>query len=258
MTAVLPSRARSKLGFGEMPSNKTHADALVAYVSLLEKNGSKRADLSLKDHFARLLISQLTSEPLNNSTYRTAVDAMLGSIPVEHKTRAVQVAREMFPLLASDVKAVVALMKSGGYRDFSRSAALDAGAGIKGMKSLVTASQSHVFSSQQIALQHSYEAALFDLEVDDEVMALRANLSKMLLYLTRENDVNPSNYRVVIDAMLPKINTEESRLYFVVVAREFYHFLTGDQNAQNQITMAGEPQAALAVLKSNKDWKSGG
>jgi len=258
MTALLPSRVRSNLGFGEMPSNKAHTDALVAYISLLEKNGSKRADLSLKDHFARLLISQLTSEPLSNSTYRTAVDAMLGSLPVEHKTRAVQVAREMFPLLVSDVKAVVALMKSGGYRDFSSSAASDANAGIKGMRSLIKASQSHPFSSQQIALQHTYEAALFDLEVDDEVMALRGMLSKMLLYLTRDKEVNPAQYRVVIDAMLPKINAEESRLYFVTVAREFYHFLTGDQKAQNQITMAGEPQAAQAVLKANDDWRTGG
>lgn len=241
-----------------MPSNKAHADALVAYISLLEKNGSKRADLSLKDHFARLLISQLTNEPLSNSTYRAAVDAMLVSIPVEQKPRAVQVAREMFPLLASDVKAVVALMKSGGYRDFSRTAASDAGAGINGMKSLVKTCKSHVFSNQQIALQHAYEAALFELEVDDEVVALRGMLSKILLYLTRDKEVNPAHYRVLIDAMLPKINTEESRLYFVTVAREFYHFLTGDQNPQNQITMAGEPQAALAVLKSNEDWKNGG
>ena len=241
-----------------MPSNKAHTDALVAYISLLEKNGSKRADLSLKDQFSRLLISQLTSEPLSSSTYRAAVDAMLGSIPVEHKTRAVQVAREMFPLLVSDVKAVVALMKSGGYRDFSRSATPDANAGINGMKSLVKASQSHVFSSQQIALQHTYETALFDLQVDDKVMALRSMLSKILLYLTLDKEVNPAQYRVVIDAVLLKINTEESRLYFVTVAREFYHFLTGDQNPQNQITMAGEPQAALAVLKSNEDWRNGG
>ena len=241
-----------------MPSNKNHADSLAAYVSLLEKNGSKRADLSLKDHFARLLVSQLTSEPLSSSTYRTAVDAMLGSIPAEHKARAVQVAREMFPLLASDVKAVVALMKSGGYRDFSRSAAPNTNVGVKGIGSLVKAAQSHVFSSQQIALQHTYEAALFDLEVDDEVMVLRIKLSKTLLYLTRDKEVNPAQYRVVIDAVLPKINTEESRLYFVTVAREFYHFLTADQNAQNQITMAGEPQAARAALQANDDWKNGG
>ena len=241
-----------------MPSNKNHADSLAAYVSLLEKNGSKRADLSLKDHFARLLVSQLTSEPLSSSTYRTAVDAMLGSIPVEHKARAVQVAREMFPLLASDVKAVVALMKSGGYRDFSRSAAPNTNVGVKGIGSLVKAAQSHVFSSQQIALQHTYEAALFDLEVDDEVMALRVKLSKTLLYLTSDKEVNPAQYRVVIDAVLPMINTEESRLYFVTVAREFYHFLTADQNAQNQITMAGEPQAARDALRANHDWKHGG
>ncbi len=241
-----------------MPSNKAHSDALVAYISLLEKNGSKRADLSLKDHFARLLISQLTNEPLSNSTYRIAVDAMLGSVPVELKVRAVQVAREMFPLLVSDVKAVVAMMKSGGYRDFLRSAASDTNMGIKGVKSPVKAAQSHVFSSQQIALQHTYEGALFELEVDDDVMALRVKLSKMLLYLTRDKDVNPAQYRVIIDAVLPTIDTEASRLYFVTVAREFYHFLTADQDAPNQITLTGEPHAARVVLKANDEWNADG
>ena len=237
-----------------MPSSKTHTDALVAYVSLLEKNGSKQVDLSLKEHFARLLISQLTSEALSNSTYRTAVDSMLVSIPAEHKTHAVQVAREMFPLLLSDVKAVVALMKTGGYRDFSKSEAPGANTGVNGLKDLIKAAQLQVFSSRQIALHEKYEAALFGLGADDEVIALRIRVSKTLLYLTRDKDVNPAQYRVVIDGVLPLINWEKTRLYFVTVAREFYHFLTADQNAQNQISMTGEPQASRAVLEAHCGW----
>ncbi len=237
-----------------MQSNKTHADALAAYVSLLERNGSKRADLTLKDHFARLLISRLTSETLSNSTYRTAVDSMLTSIPAEHKTRAVHVAREMFPLLVSDVKAVVALMKTGGYRDFSTSEAAGATAGVKGLKDLIKAAQSQVLSSRQVALHEKYETALFGLEADDKVTALRVNMSKTLLYLTREKDVNPVQYRLVVDGVLLLIDSEKTRLYFVTVAREFYHFLTGDQNAQNQISMTGEPQASRAVLQASSGW----
>ncbi|MEO8386637.1 MAG: hypothetical protein ABI583_15405, partial [Betaproteobacteria bacterium] len=113
------------------------------------------------------------------------------------------------------------------------------------------------FSRQQIAMHEAYEAALFGMEADDDVTALRVKISKTLLYLTRDEDLNPAQYRAVIDGMLPRLNTERTRLYFVTVAREFYHFLMGDQNAQNQITMAGEPQAAGAVLQANDGWKKG-
>lgn len=238
-----------------MPSDTVYADALTAYISLLEKNGSKRADLSLKDHLARKLIANLGSSSLDNRTYRIAVDATIESLPAEYKAGTVQVAREMFPLLLSDVKAVVALMKSGGYRDFSKADARVDGSEIKSVKALIRASQSFAYSTQQIALHEEYEASLFAVEADDDVMTLRLAIAKTLLYLTRKKEISPTQYRTVIDSVLPLIDAEKTRLYFVMVAREYYHFLTSDPNAAKMIALTGEPVASQSILQSNDDWQ---
>jgi hypothetical protein len=214
-----------------MTKKTTHSDALRAYLSLLEKNASKRADVSLKEHFARLLISNLQDHSVNHASYRTAVDSLLESLPGEYQVDAVHVAREFFPFLVSDVKAVVAMMKTGGYRGFSEGNAVVDDSNIKTMNDLITRSETQKYSAQQTAAYDKYLACLDSLGGEEKSIAKRGRIAKALLYLIRDKDVTPANYRLVIDSVLPMLTTEEARLYFVMVAREFYQFLTRNPNA---------------------------
>src|ERR1039457_227421 len=124
-----------------MTKNIPHFDALRAYLNLLEKNISKRADVSLKEHLARLLISKLQDESVDNVSYRIAVDSLLESLPAHYKTGAIRVARGFFPFLVSDVRSVVTLMKTGSYRGFSGSNTAVADSNIKSMADLITISE---------------------------------------------------------------------------------------------------------------------
>jgi hypothetical protein len=223
-----------------MTKNIPHFDALRAYLNLLEKNISKRADVSLKEHLARLLISKLQDESVNNVSYRIAVDSLLESLPAHYKTGAVRVAREFFPFLVSDVRSVVTLMKTGSYRGFSGSNTAVADSNIKSMADLITISEAQIFSDQESVLYDRYLACLGSLGTEASDMTMRARISKALLYLTRDIDVTPVLYRSVTDSVLPILTSEEARQYFLSVSREFYYFLTESPDAPAMINAGAE------------------
>jgi hypothetical protein len=221
-----------------MTPNTPHFDALRAYLNLLEKNISKRAEVSLKEHYARLLLSKLHDDSIDNVSYRIAVDSLLESLPEDYRTDAVRVAREFFPFLVSDVRSVVSLMKTGSYRGSSGSNSALADGSIKSMGDLIAIAEAQMFSDRESALYEKYLSCHRELGTKAGEIEFRARISKALLYLTRDIDVTPALYRSVTDSVLPILTTEEAREYFVRVAREFYYFLTGSPDAAAMIRTA--------------------
>jgi hypothetical protein len=218
-----------------MPTKDTHADALKAYLNLLEKNATNRKDLSLKKHFAQQLLSVMGAGSLTPATYRIAVDTMLNSMPGEYSEDAAIVARELFPFLMSDVKSVVAIMQAGGYRGFTESAAIAEALDIKGMQDLMALAATTTQPSPRIALYKKYQECLATLGADKSTIAMRCKIAKVLLHLIRDKEITPVQFRSVVDIVMPLITAEDARLFFVHVAREFYHFLTADPNAEASV-----------------------
>lgn len=223
--------------------NSSHTDALRAYLNLLEKNVSKRADLSLKEHFARQLVSTLNDESVTPASYRRAVDLLLDALPGEYKADAVLVAREFFPFLVSDIKTVVAMMKTGGYRGFSEKSSVIIDENIKSMPDLITISGGQAYSDERIALYDQYQTCLRSLGADENAVAMRGRIAKALLYLSRDTDVMPGQYRAAIDSTMALLTTEDARLFFVLVAREFYHFLTANPDATGRVNVGASYQS---------------
>ena len=215
----------------QMTPSETHADALKTYLSLLEKNAINRKDLSLKKHFAQQLISFLKPGPLTPATYRVAVDAMLDSLPGEYSEDGAIVARELFPCLMSDVPSVVAIMRAGGYRGFTESAALANELNVRGMHDLIALATTTTQPSQRIALYKKYQERITVLGGDKNTIAVRCRIAKVLLHLLRDKEITPVQYRSVVDVVMPLLAAEDARQFFVHVAREFYHFLADDPNA---------------------------
>ncbi|MEO8102170.1 MAG: hypothetical protein ABI790_06575 [Betaproteobacteria bacterium] len=209
-----------------MSTNKSHADALKAYLNLLEKNATNPADYSLKEHFVEQLITNLHNKSVTAETYRQAVDELLSSMPPEYKKDAVLVAREFFPFLMSDVKAVAAMMQTGGYRGFAEAGGAVTQQRIRTMADLVTVAGNHTYSNQHTASLDQYLGSLRSHELDGDAVAMRGRIARTLLYMSRDKAITPEQYRSAIDRIMPALTTEAARLFFVVVAREFYHFLT--------------------------------
>lgn len=215
-----------------MPPTEYHTDALKTYLSLLEKNAINRKDLSLKKHFAQQLISFLKPGLLTPASYRVAVDAMLDSLPGEYSEDAAIVARELFPCLMSDVPSVVAIMRAGGYRGFTENTAAVNELSVKGMHDLMALAATTTQPSQRIAIYKRYQECVTVQGADKNGIAVRCRIAKVLLHLLRDKEITPVQYRSVVDVVMPLLAAEDARLFFVHVAREFYHFLALDPNAE--------------------------
>ena len=221
-----------------MTRQTPHSDALKAYLNLLDKNGSKRADASLKEHFARLLISKLDDKPLDQATYRAAVDSLLESLPGDYRNGLVTVAREFFPFLISDIKSVVAMMKTGSYRGLPGKTAIIADREIMDIDDLIRKCEEQALSDHESLLHRRYIDCLRSSGTVESTIAMRGRISRMLLYLTRNCAVTGCHYRAVIDTILPMLRREEARFYFLSVAREFFYFLTEDPDAPARLNLS--------------------
>lgn len=218
-----------------MTTSNSPSEALAAYLKLLQKNSTSRVDMSLKEHFAQQLIANLPRGTQTPATYRLAVDAMLDSLPPEYKNDAVLVAREFFPFLMSDVKSVVALMRSGGYRGFASINNVLTDNNIQNIQTLLSKAMAQAFSSQRISVYDKYLATLRARRVPEMAIAMRGRLAKILLYLCHDRDVAPSQYRAAVDSVIPLLPKDEARMFFVLIAREFYHFLIMADDAPTKI-----------------------
>jgi len=220
-----------------MTEKTLHFDALRAYLNLLEKNIARRGDVSRKEHFARMLIAKLQDEDVNPVSYRVAVNSLLDALPTEYKGDAVSVAREFFPFLVSDIKSVAAMMQSGSYRGFSAGNGVIGDSDIKCIEGLIDQSAGQALTARQSALHGKYLACLAKLGLEEGVMAIRGKMSRLLLNLTCNQVVTHVLYRTALDGILPKLSSEKTRQYFLLVAREFYYFLTEDPNAPAMVNV---------------------
>ncbi|HEX4859071.1 MAG TPA: hypothetical protein VFV17_08630 [Usitatibacteraceae bacterium] len=215
--------------------NKAQLKALEAYLALLAKNSAAASDYALKDHFAQQLVAHLGSEPPTPAVYRKAVGAALGEIPEEYKKQAVQVAREFFPFLMSDLKGVAQIMQSGGYRGFEEVSAVATQTRIRSVPDLIAVAVKHEHAAAFAAARGTYLKALRERGLDAASIALRGRLATALMYLCRDREFTPEAYRTAIDRVMSALPDEPPRQFFVQVAREFYHFLRETPGAEQGI-----------------------
>lgn len=214
-----------------MTAEATPSNALKAYLNLLKNNGIKRAIISQSEHFSRQLLSKLNGHIINQASYRAAVDALLDSLPENYRSSAVSVAREFYPFLMSDIQSVVTLMASGNYRGAPGSAVFTLDSSIRNIDDLIRIANAVTLSDREFALHKHYLTSLTALGAADSTLDTRGKISKALLYLTRDLAMSGNTYRSILDQVLPIFSMEETRAYFLEVAREFFYFLTEDPNA---------------------------
>lgn len=222
-----------------MTPEAKHSDALKAYLNLLKNNGIKRANISQSEHFSRQLLSKLNGQIVNQAAYRAAVDALLESLPENYRFSAVSVAREFYPFLMSDVKSVATLIASGNYRGMPDNAGFILDSSIHNIDDLIRIANAAILSDHESALHTQYLTCLAALGAADNIIDTRGKISKVLLYLTRNLTISGNNYRSILDKILPMLTLEETRTYFMGVAREFFYFLKEDPKAETRVVISG-------------------
>ncbi len=211
--------------------NKAQLKALEAYLSLLSNHNTGTADYALKEHFAQEIVAHLPTGDLTPALYRQAVNDTLTDMPLEYKKQAVEVAREFFPFLQSDLKLVAAAVQSGGYRGFNEASGVQTQQRIRTMPDLIAAVVAHAHPPAAIELHDRYVAVLRAKGLDQPSAAMRGRIAKALLYLCRGKTINSDLFRTVIDKVMPALTNEPARLFFILVAREFYHFAVNNPRA---------------------------
>jgi hypothetical protein len=218
--------------------NKAQLKALEAYLSLLSKNNTGTADYALKEHFAQEIVAHLPVAELTPALYRQAVNDTLTDMPVEYKKQAVQVAREFFPFLQSDMKGVAAVVQSGGYRGFNEASGVQTQQRIRTMPDLIAVATAFAHTPAALETHDKYVAVLRAKGLDDAAAAMRGRIAKALLYLCRGKTINTDLFRAAIDKVMPALTNEPARLFFVLVAREFYHFAANNPRAPEGVKVA--------------------
>lgn len=220
-----------------MAAELPHADTLRAYLNLLRNNGTKRSIVSQSEHLARQLLAKLSNHAINHVSYRAAVDALLDSLPESYHSSTVTVAREFYPFLMSDIKSVANLMTSGNYRGTPDSSGFLLSSDIRNIDDLIRTADKSTLTEQESAIHKQYITCLTALGAADDIIDTRAKISKTLLYLSRNLTINGKNYRSILNQILPILSLEETRLYVLRVAREFFYFLTEDPDAAAMVKL---------------------
>ncbi|MBL8520082.1 MAG: hypothetical protein JNK75_05355 [Betaproteobacteria bacterium] len=211
--------------------NKAQLKALEAYMSLVSKKSASTSDYALKEHFAQEIVAHLPAGDLTPALYRQAVNDTLTDMPVEYKAQAVQVAREFYPFLNVDLKPVAAVKQTGGYRGFPEASGVATQQRIRTMPDLIAVADQYAHSPAFLDAHKKYLAVLRAKGLDEAAAAMRSRIAKALLYLCRDKTISSDLFRSAIDKVMPALTDEPARLFFVLVAREFYQFAAGKPNA---------------------------
>lgn len=198
--------------------------ALKAYQAILEKHGHRRGEIYKRMHMARCIMGSLPRGLPSNLAYRKAVDAVLMTMPDEPSAEICRlVARDLFPFYEQDVPTIAAMAQSGAFERLD-----DVHVELpphRDLDDLIGITRSMMLSPQEKALLDAYAEHLVAQNVDAKVLENRTTACRLLLLGLRGLPYDGKHYRAVIDKLLPLFKRDETRAYFLVVARQFYSFL---------------------------------
>jgi hypothetical protein len=198
--------------------------ALKAYQSILEKHGHRRGEIYKRMHMARCIMGSLPKGLPSNLAYRKAVDAVLMTMPDEASADTCRlVARDLYPFYEQDVPTIAAMAQTGAFERLD-----DIQVELpphKDLDDLIKVTRSMLLSPQENALLNAYAEHLLAQGVDAKVLENRTTTCRLLLLGLRGLPHDGKHYRAVIDRLLPLFKRDETRAYFLVVARQFYSFL---------------------------------
>lgn len=210
--------------------NKTREQiAIDAYMSLLTTKGIdvsiSQKKLALLQRFAKLLAGR----SLDGNGYREVVETFLDDMPASQWPFVLETAREYFHFWVEDIKSIAQLNTA---HSFTKSKQAWQPEPIT-LDHLTEQLKTEKFDAAEMWPLKSYKQALRNAGASKDFIDSRAQLAKITLMRLRESpEKNHKNYRVVVDSTLPLFSMKDTRQLFVNVVREFYHFWSGNPEAE--------------------------
>lgn len=206
--------------------------ALEVYFKLLTVKGFGPETFVQRISFLNKLLPLLADKSTNGGEYRLAIELMMDSITESDWPESLVIAREYYPFWIDDLKAVA---------QFSKNATKDQ-LPIEWKPVEVTLSSlwhsvdQEKFSTTDSWALKAYTKALRNENAEQTLIDTRLKLAKVLLVRLRDApDKSNKIYRTTVDATLPLFEVKKNRRLFLVVVREFFHFWSGNPDAEKYI-----------------------
>jgi hypothetical protein len=215
-----------------MTIQEREQQALEVYIKLLKSKGFGPETFVQRTNFLNKLMPLLADKEQTGPSYRVALEALMDQVSENDWPESLLVAREYYPFWVSDIKAI-AKLNQGVSKD---TLPLDWKPLQVQLVELWHSVDEQKFSRTDSWALKAYTKALRNENADQVLIDTRIKLAKILLVrLSDAPDRDNQAYRTTIDATLPLFEVKKNRRLFLVVVREFYHFWSGNPDAEKFI-----------------------
>lgn len=209
--------------------------ALEVYIKLLTSKGFGPETFVPRINFLNKLVPSLANKTLNGREYRMAVETVMDTVDSADWPVNLIVAREYYPFWMNDIKAVALLNKTATVDALP----IDWQPTHVELSALWHSVDTEKFGTTDSWALKGYTKALRNENADQLLIDTRVKLAKVLLVRMREAPEKSNKaYRITVDATLPLFGVKKNRRLFLVVVREFFHFWSGNPDADKFILNA--------------------
>lgn len=203
-----------------------------AYLSLLKTKGVDDTTVQDRETILDELIILLEDQVLDGSGYRTVIEAFVEQKPADDWPMVLSTAREFYHFWMEDIEKIVALNKNQAFEQDEKPWQ-PVPISMRELNGLVKVEK---YDSAEIWPLKAYKQALKKYGAEKRLIDARAKFAKMMILRLRESPVkNHQTYRTVVDGTLPLFRLKKTRQLYLEVVREFYHFWSGNPEAENFI-----------------------
>jgi hypothetical protein len=209
--------------------------ALEVYLKLLASKGFGPETFEQRQVFLNKLMPLLSDKEQHGGTYRLAIEEMMETVDAQDWPEYLLIAREYYPFWMNDLKAVTQLnakvIKDTLPMDWKPKNAL--------LSELWHSVDQEKFGTTDSWALKGYTKALRNENAEQLLIDTRVKLAKILLVRLRDAPTpDNANYRIAVDATLPLFEVKKNRRLFLVVVREFFHFWSGNPEAEKMVLNA--------------------
>ena len=203
--------------------------ALEVYIKLLTAKGFGPETFVPRINFLNRLMPLLASKQVNGYEYRAVIETLMDSVEEADWPESLVIAREYYPFWINDIKAVALLNKN----TIIDTLPIDWQPVHVSLRALWHSVDEEKFGTTDSWALKGYTKALRNENAEQTLIDTRLKLAKILLVRLRDAP-NKDNkvYRTTVDATLPLFEVKKNRRLFLVVVREFFHFWSGNPEAE--------------------------
>lgn len=215
-----------------MTIQEREQQALEVYIKLLKSKGFGPETFIQRTNFLNKLMPLLADKEQAGGAYRITLETLMDQVVEDEWPENLLVAREYFPFWVGDIKAITKL-NQGVSKD---TLPIDWKPIQIQLVELWHSVDEQKFGRTDSWALKAYTKALRHENADQVLIDTRLKLAKILLVrLSDAPERDNKAYRTTIDATLPLFEIKKNRRLFLVVVREFFHFWSGNPEADKFI-----------------------